>query len=102
MYVYAIDTPTLMQFLHSPESCTQLCYADDASAGDLLKILWEWFLLMCSCGSHFGYFPEPSKCFLVVASSQLSLTNDIFGPLSIQYTDSWVVLLGTWIRDGIL
>ena len=43
-----------------------------------------WFLLLCSCGPRFGYFPEPSKCFLVVAPSQLSLANDIFGPLGIQ------------------
>jgi len=50
----------------------------------LLKNLREWFLLLCSRGPHFGYFPEPSKCFLVVAPSKLNLANDIFGPLGIQ------------------
>jgi len=39
MYVYAIDTLTLIQSLHSPQSWTQLWYADDASAGGLLKNL---------------------------------------------------------------
>ena len=84
MYVYALGTLPLIQSLQSPQSWTQLWYADDASAGGLLKNLREWFLLLCSHGPHFGYFPEPSKCFLVVAPSQLSLANDIFGPLGIQ------------------
>ena len=33
MYVYAIGTLPLIQSLQSPQSWTQLCYVDDASAG---------------------------------------------------------------------
>jgi len=88
----------LIQSLHFPQSWTQLWYADDASAGGLLKNLWEWFWLLCSRGPHFGYFPEPSKCFVVVAPSQLSLANDIFGPLCIQIVTGHR-FLGGFIRD---
>ena len=102
MYVYAIGTLPLIQILRSPQSLTQLWYTDDASAGGLLRDLREWFLLLCSHGPKFGYFPEPSKCFIVVAPSQQSLANDIFGDLGIHIVtgpiiDSWAALSGTQV-----
>ena len=99
--------PTLM--LLSPQSWTQLWYADDASAGGLLSDLRDWFSLLCSRGPHYGYFPEPSKCFarcfVVVAPSRLSLAREVFGYLGV-----WVVtghrflggFIGARVIDRIL
>ena len=83
-------------FIHAL-SWTQLWYANDASAGGLLRDLREWFLLLCSHGPKFGYFPEPSKCFIVVSPSQQGLANDILeiwvSALSLDI-DFWVALSG--------
>ena len=91
MYVYAIGILPLIKYLPSPESWTQLWYADDASAGGLLKDLQEQFLLLCSHEADFGYFLEPLKCF-VVESSQQSLANDIFGHLGTQIVTGHTIL----------
>ena len=84
MYVYAIGTLPLIQSLQSPQSGNQLWYADDASAGGLLSDLRDWFSLLCSCGPHYGYFTEPSKCFAVVAPSRLSLAREVFADLGVR------------------
>jgi len=69
MYVYALGTLPLIQSLQSPQSWTQLWYADDTSAVDFLKDICEWFLFLCSHGPNFGYFSESSKRFFVVMHS---------------------------------
>jgi len=65
----------------------------------LLKDLREWFLLLCSHGPNFGYFPEPSKCFVVVASSQLPVANDVLGDLGIRIVTGHR-FLGGFIGDS--
>jgi len=67
MFMYAVGTLPLIQSLHNPTHWTQLWYADDASAGGSLSDLQEWFSLLCSRGPAFGYFPEPTKSFVVVS-----------------------------------
>ena len=99
MYVYAIGTLPLIQSLQSPQSWTQLWYADDASAGGLLSDLRDWFSLLCSRGPRYGYFPEPSKCFVVVAPSRLSLAREVFGDLGVRVVTGHR-FLGGFIGDS--
>ena len=99
MYVYAIGTLLLIQSLHSLQSWTQLWYVDDASAGGFLSDLHDWFLLLCSCGPHYGYFSEPSECFVVVASNRLSLAMEVFGDLGIHVVTRHR-FLGSFIEDS--
>ena len=65
MFMYAIGTLPLIRSLHNPSHWTQVWYADDASAGGSLRDICDWFSLLCSRGPAFGYFPEPSKSFVV-------------------------------------
>ena len=65
--VYAKGIFPLIHSLQSVGKWTQVWNADDASAGGSLKDLYEWFNLLCSRGPAFGYFPQPSKCFVIVS-----------------------------------
>ena len=67
MFMHAIGTLPLIYSLCDPSCWTQIWYGDDASAGGSLKNIHEWFSLLCSRGPAFGYFPEPSKSYVVVS-----------------------------------
>ena len=67
MFMYAIGTLPLIRFLNDPGHWTQLWYADDASASGALPELCNWFNQLCSYGPSFGYYPEPTKSFVVVS-----------------------------------
>ena len=60
------------------------CEADDTSAGGFLTDLYDWFTLLCPRGPAFGYTPQPSKCFVVVAAPFQHQTEDIFGKLGVK------------------
>ena len=97
MYVYGIGTIPVIQSLQSPQSWTQLWYADDASAGGSLSDLHKWFLLLCSCGPYFGYFPELSKYLLLLHPPDcMRLAKEIFGDSGIQ------VVTGHWFLSGFI
>jgi len=66
MFMYAIGTLPLSCSLHDPGRWTQLWYANDASASGTLPELRNWLNLLCSRGPGFGYYPEPTKSFVVV------------------------------------
>ena len=84
MFMYAIGTLPLIRSLHNPGHWTQLWYADDASAGGTLFELRDWFNLLCSRGPAFGYYPEPTKSFIVVSERWRNEANAVFGDLGIQ------------------
>ena len=67
VFMYAIGTLPLIHSLYNSSCWTQIWYADDASAGGCLKDIYEWFSPLCSRGPAFGYFPEPTKSFVVGA-----------------------------------
>ena len=84
MFMYAVGTLPLIRSLHDPGRWTQLWYADDASAGGALSDLRDWFNLLRSRGPAFGYFPEPTKSFVVVSEQWKSDATAIFGDLGVQ------------------
>ena len=84
MFMYGVGTLPLIRPLHNPGHWTQLWYADDASAGGILLDLCDWFSLLCSCGSGFGYYPEPTNSFIVVNEQWRHEANAVFGDLGIQ------------------
>ena len=56
-----------------------------------MKDLLDWFILFCSRGPAFGYFPQPSKCFVVVAPSFVDQEKKTI-------LDVWVFrLLNNWV-----
>jgi len=84
MFMYAVGTLPLIRSLHNLGHWTQLWYADDASAGGTLLELRDWFNLLRLCGPAFGYYPEPTKSFIVVNECWRNDTDALFGDLGVQ------------------
>ena len=84
MFMYAVGTLPSIRSLHNPGHWTQLWYADDASAGGTLLDLHDWFSLLHLCGPGFGYYPEPTKSFIVVNEQWRHEANAVLGDLGIQ------------------
>ena len=78
MFMYVIGTLPLIHSLHKPSRWTQAWYADDASAGGSLRDLLDWFSLVRSHRPAFGYFPKPSKRFVVMGKHCRSEAETLF------------------------
>ena len=77
MFTYAIATLPLIRTLEDCSNCVQLWYVDDSSAlGDIVSLM-SWFERQLTVGPQFGYFPEPTKSYLVVSESSISRASDM-------------------------
>jgi hypothetical protein len=63
---------------HKLRKFIQAWYADDAQAGGCLLELRRWWDVLVRCGPAFGYFPQPSKTYLVVKQNKLEEAKEIF------------------------
>ena len=101
MFVYAVAILPLIHSLNDRSRWTQMWYADDASAGGLLTDMYDWFSLLCSRGPAFGYTPQPSKCYVVVAAPFQCQAEDIFGKLGVKIVTGHQ-FLGGYIGDPLM
>ena len=74
-------------------------YADGASACGELSQLLDWFALLVRNGAVYGYYPNPSKCCLVVDPTFVSQASTLFGHLGIKIVTSHL-FLGGFIGDS--
>ena len=65
-----------------------------------LKDLHVWFDKLCDLGPDYGYYPEPSKSFLVIDLSDLQSAQDIFRDTGVQFV-SGHRFLGGYIAWGL-
>lgn len=72
----------------------QIWYADDATGCGKLFLLRNWLDTLLAHGPAFGYFPEPSKSFLVVAECDIPEAERCFGDLGVQICTSHRLLGG--------
>ena len=68
MLLYAIGILPLILKTKDPEKWVQAWYADDSSCISDFHSVLEWFKMISQESPKFGYFPEPNKEYLVVAS----------------------------------
>ena len=94
MFMYAIGTLPLVHSLRNPAQLTQIWYADYASVCGHLENVYEWFSQLRSRGPDFGYFPEPSKSFLLVSDKHRSVAERLFGCLGVQVVNGHHFLSG--------
>ena len=64
----------------------QVAFADDIMGIGDLKRLKEWWLKVNDIGPKFGYYPEPTKSWLIVKKEQLHLAEDLFNDTGINIT----------------
>ena len=84
MILYAIGILPLIRSLKDPSRWTQVWYADDASACGELSNIHEWFDLLLHHGPLYGYFPNPSKCCVVIDPSCHDHAVQLFSSLGVQ------------------
>ena len=92
MFMYAIGTLPLtlplIQQLKNPDRWSQVQYADDSSACGKLSSLRDWLTMLMEKGPDFGYFPKPSKSWLIVNESNTNQANQLFGKFGLKIATS--------------
>ena len=73
----------------------KLYYADDGGGGGTLDQLLKWWTDVQEIGPNFGYYPKPSKTWLIVKPKYLKRAKDMFPGISI--TDQGHKYLGSYI-----
>jgi hypothetical protein len=76
--MYGMAILPLIKNLNKNEKVTQNWYADDASAVGKLEDLKSWLIELMQHGPDYGYFPEPSKSYLVARKEFEKVAKDIF------------------------
>ena len=84
MPMYAVATIPLIKKL--PETVTQVWYLDDASALGSITNLRQWWDVLLSLGSSYGYNPNPSKTWLVTKREFLTNERSFFEGSNINVT----------------
>ena len=91
MPMYALATIPLIKKL---TDCKQVWYADDSAAiGEIVQLRCWWDKLSV-CGPGFGYFPNPSKTWLVTKPEHLETASTVFSDAGINITTDGRPYLG--------
>jgi hypothetical protein len=72
-----------LAILHS-QNVIQNWYADDAAATGELSAIKEWLKSLMHQGPNYGYYPEPTKSFLVVAPQFEEKAKILFSDIGVQ------------------
>jgi hypothetical protein len=102
MAFYAIGILPLIRSLKDLKRRTQMWYADDASAGATLVEARQWFDQLCADGPAYGYFPEPTKSFIVVGECDVESATQLFSDIGVKVVTSQRLLGGhIGSREGL-
>ena len=66
-------TPMLdmMLFAKQNDYNKMMGFADDATASENLEALRRWWDTLMQIGSNYGYYPQPTKSWLIVKENKL-------------------------------
>ena len=85
MAIYAIGILPLIHHL-ADESVKQSWFADDASVGGNLVGIHQWWEKLVSVGPMYGYFPNPTKSWLIVKENCVDHASALFQNTGINIT----------------
>ena len=74
-----------------------MAYADDLGGGSKLTLLRDWWSRVVEHGPKFGYFPKPSKSWLVVKEEKLQEAVELFRGTGINITTEGRKYLGGYV-----
>ena len=83
MLMYAIGTIFLIRNLKGPDWC-QNWYADDSSCMGKLENVRRWFDILRMDGPKWGYYPEPTKSYLIIKPGLETEARRNFQDLNVQ------------------
>ena len=78
MLLYAAAMMPLVNSLRCREQYQQSWYADDSACAGSLNSIHSWLDCLIERGPTYGYFPEPTKSVVVVASKYVEIAKSAF------------------------
>ncbi len=101
MGFYAVSTTPLINSSTTAENslspCKKIWYADDAAGSGTLEGVKSWWSKIQKQGPIFGYFPNPSKTWLITKPEHLERAKKMFPGINI--TDEGHKYLGSYIGN---
>ena len=95
MSMYALATIPLIIKLNC--NTKQICYADDVAATGKMANLCVWWDQLTKEGPNFGYFPNPSKTWLVTKKGCHDAETPAFADMGVNITSEGRPYLGAAI-----
>ena len=83
MSLYALSLQPLITGLQLTSSAKQCWFADDATGAGSLVELKKWWDELNNLGPDLGYYPNASKCWLVIKPDKESDAKELFADSSI-------------------
>jgi len=100
MFAYGVGVlPLIRQLKAAFPRVKQPWYADDAAAAGHWAGIRDHFHRLTEIGPRFGYFPEPSKCVLIVTEDKLARAQLVFADLGFKVV-SGARYLGGFIGES--
>ena len=84
MAIYAIGTTPLLDLLAESTEERETAFADDITAAGKIDGLRKWWDELTTIGPPFGYFPKPSKSWLIVKPERYDEAVAMFNGTNIQ------------------
>ena len=94
MAMYALGIKPLIHRLSHSYPVKQVWFADDCTSSGSLFDLFQWWHRMTELGPQYGYFPNPSKSFLLVKPDSLNSAKDLFHDSNISIVSDGARVLG--------
>ena len=95
MAMYALGVSPLIDHMSQLNQTKQIWYADDCPASGSIDDLHHWWLTLTATGSKYGYFPKPSKSWLLVKSDHIDKAKELFQYTNISITSEGRPILGS-------
>ena len=89
MAIYAMAISPLLDILIATtedQNNKMSAFADDVSESGRLVSLRSWWSNLLQCGPKYGYYPQPSKSWLIVKPDMLEEARTIFEGTGVQIT----------------
>jgi hypothetical protein len=87
MAIYAMGSAPLLNKLKEDSiGSKQIAYADDLSSGGTIRGLREWWDRVVTEGPKYGYYPEPTKTWLIVKEAEHDDAVRIFQGTNVKIT----------------
>ena len=88
MLMYGAGLLPLTLNVKKPKERVQNLYADDSACGGKLIAIRDWLIEVIFHGPKSGYFPEPSKSFLIVKEGKEDQAKELFEEFGVEIVQS--------------
>ena len=100
MPAYAVGILPLLALIKpdvDPKKMKHVAYADDLGGGSKLEKLRKWWDQTVAHGPALGYYPKPSKSWLIVKKTHLERAREIFDGTGVNITTEGKKYLGGFV-----